>query len=435
MDRRSFLASAALGSAPLFSRSARAQGKPGAGAAPAAPKPVPRSSDMKITAVELWRVTGDPKRYDAYLDEEYPKGGMVRPAPAPGQKPQPPVVPNRIYMKILTDGGVEGFHGPHDQNVVDQVMLVRSVVGMDPLAIDTVWESLVTGDNRYTGTYMFGVSAITNTLWDLKGKFCNLPVYRLLGGSRKVVDCYATTIGMPVNTIDVIAEGAARVKKMGFKGQKWFPTLGPRDGTPGFEFDVQMMKTLREVCGEHYDVMIDGLTRWDLQFGMRWCKAVEQYRPRWLEEPFQTYNQIETLARLRQMMPIPISTGEHNYNRWEFLEMAKAGAIDIMNPDPEWAGGVSELMRICAIASAFGLMVSPHHMKLTTLAHVVASQPPLVCPVVEYRHAMYMGTKYFEKDPIVHNGNSQIVIPDRPGFGVELDESKIVKMEKIWPAA
>jgi L-rhamnonate dehydratase len=79
--------------------------------------------------------------------------------------------------------------------------------------------------------------------------------------------------------------------------------------------------------------------------------------------------------------------------------------------------------------------VSPHHMKLTALAHVVASQPPSVCPLVEYRHAMYMGTKYFEKDPIVHNGSSQIVIPDRPGFGVELDESKIVKMEKIWPVA
>jgi L-rhamnonate dehydratase len=390
------------------------------------------SLNLKITGLELWRVTGDPKRYDAYLDEEYPKAGMVKPVLQPGRVSQPPAVPTRIYLKILTDGGIEGFHGPHDQNVVDEILKARPVVGMDPLAIDTVWDSLVTGDNRYTGTYMFGVSAITNTLWDLKGKLCRLPVYRLLGGSRKVVDCYATTIGMPVTTIDVIAEGAARVKKAGFAAQKWFPTLGPRDGSAGFEFNVTMMRTLRDVCGEYYDVMIDGLTRWDLPYGMRWCKAVEQYRPRWLEEPFQTYNQIETLARLRQMTPIPISTGEHNYNRWEYLELMKAGAIDVLNPDPEWCGGVSELIRICALASAFGLMVSPHHMKLTTLSHVVASQTPAVCPMVEYRHAMYMGTKYFEKNPIVPNGNSQIELPDRPGFGVELDESKIVKMEKIF---
>jgi len=338
-------------------------------------------------------------------------------------------------LKILTDGGLEGFYGPHDQNVVDEVVKIRSVVGMDPFAIDTVWESLVTGDNRYTGTYMFGVSAITNTLWDMKGKFCNLPVYRLLGGSRKVVDCYATTIGMPVNTIDAIAEGAARVKKAGFKAQKWFPTLGPRDGAEDFEFNVTMMKTLREVCGENYDIMIDGLTRWDLPYGMRWCKAVEQYRPRWLEEPFQTYSQIETLARLRQMTTIPIATGEHNYNRWEFYELVKAGAVDILEPDTEWCGGISEVTRICALASAAGLKVSPHHMKLNALAHLVASQPPAVCPVVENRHSMYIGTKYFEKNPIGHNGNSQIELSDRPGFGIELDDSKIVSMKKIFPAA
>ena len=416
MRRRSFFASTtALGAMPLVSPEVEAQ---------------TRSADLKITGVELWRVTGDAKRYNEYLEEEYPKGGMVRPT---GQRL--PSAPNRIYLKILTDGGVEGFLGPHDQNVVEEIMRTRNVIGMDPLAIDSVWERMVTGNNRYTGTYMFGVSAITNTLWDLKGKFCNLPVYKLLGGSRNVVDCYATTIGMPAGTIDDIAEGAARVKNVGFKAQKWFPTLGPLNGSAGFEFNVTMMRTLREVCGEYYDIMIDGLTRWDLSYAMKWCKAVEQYSPRWLEEPFQTYSRVEPLARLRKMTSIPLSTGEHNYNRWEFHELMMTEAIDILNPDPEWCGGISEIIRICAMASAHGLIVSPHHMKLNALAHIVASQPPAVCPVVEYRHPMYMGTKYFEKDPIVHIGNSQVKLPDRPGFGIELDESRIVKTEKIFSEA
>jgi L-rhamnonate dehydratase len=152
-----------------------------------------------------------------------------------------------------------------------------------------------------------------------------------------------------------------------------------------------MMKTLREVCEENYDIMIDGLTRWDLPYGMRWRKAAEQYRPRWL--------------------------------------------VDILEPDTEWCGGISEVMRICALASAAGLQVSPHHMKLHALAHLVASQPPAVCPVVENRHSMHMGTKYFEKNPSGHNGNSQIELSDRPGFGIELDDSKIVGMKKIFPAA
>ena len=108
------------------------------------------------------------------------------------------------------------------------------------MAIDTVWYRLVGTSN--TGSTMFGVSAITNTLWDLKGKFCNLPVYRLLGGSRKVLYCYATTIGMPIDTLDVIAEGAARVKAQGFTAQKWFPTNGPREAGVGFEYNVNMMR-------------------------------------------------------------------------------------------------------------------------------------------------------------------------------------------------
>jgi L-rhamnonate dehydratase len=426
MHRRSFLAMAGgIGAIPVFSQEVYAQARQLQNQA--------KSANLKITAVELWQATGDAKKYNAYLDEEYPKGGMVRMPGGRGE--QAGTIPTRIYLKIVTDGGLEGFYGPHDQNVVDEVVKIRSVVGMDPFAIDTVWESLVTGDNRYTGTYMFGVSAITNTLWDMKGKLCNLPVYKLLGGSRKVVDCYATTIGMPVNTIDAIAQGAERVKKAGFKAQKWFPSLGPRDGNEGFEFNVTMMRTLREVCGENYDIMIDGLTRWELPYGVKWCKAVEQYHPRWLEEPFQTYNQIETLARLRQVTTIPIATGEHNYNRWDFYELVKANAVDILEPDPEWAGGISEIMRICAIASAAGLKVSPHHMKLNALAHLVASQPPAVCPLIENRHSMHMGTKYFEKNPIGHNGKSQIELSDRPGFGIELDEAKIVSMKKIFPSA
>ena len=412
MRRRSFFGSvAALGTMSFLTPEVKAQTS---------------SADLKIIGLELWRITGDPKRYDAYLDEEYPKGGMVRPE---GQRQQ---TPGCIYVKILTDAGIEGFSGPIDQSVANEVMRARNIIGMDPLAIDSIWDGMVTGNNRYTGNYMYGVSAITNTLWDLKGKFCNLPVYRLLGGSRKVLNCYATTIGMPIDTLDEVAEGAARVKAVGFTGQKWFPTLGPRDGAAGCEYNINMMRTLREVVGNEDEIMIDGLTRWDIAFALKWCRAVEKYEPRWLEEPFQTYSQLEPLARLREMTGIPVSTGEHNYNLWEFHELFKAGSIDIANPDPEWCGGITQILKICALAFARGLIVSPHNMQNHPLAHLVASQPEAVCPYFEYRHGRYMGNKYFELDPMEHNGQSQIVLSDRPGFGIELDESRIVNRELIF---
>ncbi|MFC1485846.1 mandelate racemase/muconate lactonizing enzyme family protein [Candidatus Latescibacterota bacterium] len=422
MRRRSFFSSAAaLGAIPLVTPEVEAQTK---------------GINMKITAIELWRVTGDAKQYDEYLEEEYPKTGFIKRAPSPDR---PLTAPSRVYMRITTDAGVEGFHGPHDNRTINEITgthySLNNVIGQDPLAIDTVWESMVTGDNRYTGMYMFRVAAINNALWDLKGRFCGLPVYRLLGGSRKVLYCYATCIGMPMNTLDEIAEGAMRVKKAGFRGQKWFPRLyGPQDGGAGLEFNINIMRTLREVLGNSDDIMIDPLTRWDLSYCMAWCKGVEQYRPRYLEEPVQTYLQTEPLARLRQMTSIPISTGEHNYNRWDMHELFKAGAVDIVNPDPEWLG-VSEVSKICNMASAWGLQVSPHHMTHNPPIQVVASQPESVCPFFEYRAGASMGNTYFERYPFRYIGNSQVELSDRPGFGVELDESKIVSREMIFTTA
>ena len=125
MQRRSFLAKVVgVSAAPLFSQAAYAQAKQLQAQA--------KSADLKITAVELWEVKGDARKYDSYLEDEYPKGGMVKPTPPAGQR-QSLVPPVRIYLKITTNGGLEGFYGPHDQNVLDEVVKIQSVVGMDPL--------------------------------------------------------------------------------------------------------------------------------------------------------------------------------------------------------------------------------------------------------------------------------------------------------------
>jgi L-rhamnonate dehydratase len=411
---RSFFASAAQGAKPLMAPAAEARTK---------------GTKMKITAVELWQLTGDAKQYRQYLEEQYPKLGLVPPTTAPS-------APARVYMKISTDAGFEGLNGPFEQRVINEVLNIsrtngRGVLGMDPLAIDTVWESMVTGDNRYTGMYMFAVGCITNTLWDLKGRVCGLPVYRLLGGSRNVLPCYATGVGATTATLDVIAADAARVKKAGFMGQKWFPSLGPLDGPKGLEFNIELMRTLREVLGKTDEIIIDPLTRWDYNYSAAWCKAAEQYRPRWLEEPVQTYLQTEPLARLRAETSVPISTGEHNYNRWDYHELMKAGAVDVINPDPEWIG-ISEVTKICALASAWGVLVSPHNMTMHPLAHLVASQPPQLVPWFENKLGGGVSNSYFEKNPLVYDGKSQIELSDRPGFGIELDDSKITNMKMIY---
>jgi L-alanine-DL-glutamate epimerase-like enolase superfamily enzyme len=108
----------------------------------------------------------------------------------------------------------------------------------------------------------------------------------------------------------------------------------------------------------------------------------------------------------------------------------KAGAISIVQADPEWCGGVSELVKICHLSSTFGAKVFPHGHNIHAALHVVASQNPEVCPLVEYL-LVYMSNKlHFQKDPLTTT-NGILKLPVKPGFGIELDESKITKQELV----
>jgi len=407
MQRRSFLAAAALGGIPAISAKLRAATK---------------SANLKITGVEIWQATGNPAQMKAY-QESFGHGTIrnLRVLPA-----------SQLYLKILTNEGTQGFYGTFDQTAADAVMgIARNIVGEDPLAIDSVWEKMHGGAHRYSGTYMFGVSTIDNCLWDLKGKLFDLPVYRLLGGSRKVLEVYASCIGQSLEP-DRVRESSAQLKKEGYKSQKWFPTKGPADGQAGYEENVALIRNLRETVGPNYNVMIDALLRWDLPYAIRWCKDVEPHRPRWIEEPVPTAGQAESLARLRQTTFIPIATGEHSYGRWDAEELIEHNAVDVIQIDPEWGGGVSELLKICTLASVHGLMVCPHNQRSTALAHLVASQSTLVCPIMEYQIDIQPNLYYFDRNQLIPK-NSQITLPDLPGMGIELEESRVVSFKKIFP--
>ena len=411
MKRRSFFASAAaLSAMPLVSPEIKA---------------ATRSEGLEITGVEIWRVTGDRERIEAYRTAV--GHGTTRNLRSLQQ--------SHTYIKILTNAGVEGFYGPCEGPAerTIQTHLARRLIGRDPLAIDSIWESMTDGAHRYTGYhYLIGVSYIDNCLWDLRGKFFDVPVYKLLGGSRDVIDVYASAIGQSLEPNE-LRRSAIQLKEEGYTAQKWFPERNRQTwGVREFEEDVAVMRNLREAVGPHYDIMIDVLLSWNLTYAQRWCKEVEQYRPRWLEEPVPTAFQVDACARLREVTFVPIATGEHNYGVRDAKELLDAGAVDVLQIDPEWGGGITELVKICHLAQAYGIIVSPHNQRSTALAHLVASQPTTVCPFMEYQIDIQPNLYYFDKNQLIPK-NSQITLPDLPGLGVELDEDKIVSLEKIWP--
>ncbi len=433
MNRRSFFAgAAALSSPPFISAESEA---------------LTRSSNIKITDVEVWRVEGNEERMKENIARQFiinPLHIYPEHQPKPYKENRNPsketaVFTNQAYfLKILTNQGIEGFYGGFNRInpalIRSQLAVVLGrlrpfLIGMNPLAIDTIWDKMYRRDTHgFAGDYMEGMSVVDNCLWDLKGKYCDMPVYRLLGGSREIIDCYASMLLFSVEP-DLVRKRALEYKEKGYQAQKWFFAYGPSAGQWGVERNVELMKTLRDALGDYYPIMFDCFEGWDLNYSIKMFRALEPYNPEWIEEAVMTEKK-ESLTRLRQMFSIPIATGEHDYGRWAINEYIRLGAIDIIQADPEWCGGISEVIKICHLASVHDLIVSPHNQRVSALAHIIASQPPSTCPIMEYQVNLQPRARYFEKNPLIPVHGS-IVLPDTPGFGIELDESKIEIMEKV----
>ena len=276
---------------------------------------------------------------------------------------------------------------------------------------------------------MMALSAVDNALWDVRGRYFETPVYQLLGGpTREEVRVYGSCLGYTVEK-GKAGPRARQLYDQGFLHQKWFMAYGPGQGNEGLKRCIELVEELRDALGFDGQIMFDAYMAWDMPFALEWAKAVEQYRPYWIEEAFPP-NRLESFVQLSQSTAIPVATGEHFYNRWEVVDFLKAGAIQIVQADPEWCGGVSELVKICHLASSFGAKVFPHGHNIHAALHVVASQSPEVCPLVEYL-INHVGYKlHFQKDPPLTE-NGILPLPRKPGFGIELDTDKIENQEVL----
>jgi L-alanine-DL-glutamate epimerase-like enolase superfamily enzyme len=394
---------------------------------------------MAISDIEIWEVAGprqtEPIAYQGQVAplHIYPEHALG-PYPADPRVPVETVEHRVLYVKVKTDAGLEGLYGLVDREAarVVQHQLRPFLIGQDPLAIAEVWDKMYRS-NRHSraGHYMMGMSAIDNALWDLAGKHFGVPVHRLLGGpTRESVEAYASCLGSSVEP-EAVARRSVELKQQGFRYQKWFFPHGPSHGTKGLLANVELVRNLRRALGDEYEIMFDAFNGWDLDYAKDWAGLSEKYRPRWIEEPFSS-EKLQSFVELRRSTSVPVATGEHFYGRWEVNRFLRADALDVVQADPEWCGGVSELVKICTLASANDLHVVPHGHNIHAALHVVASQSPMTCPLAEYLLHWKPHKTHFEKDPLVPV-NGHIALPTRPGFGIELDESKIDRMERIHP--
>ncbi len=392
---------------------------------------------MKITDVVLTEVTGRLPVEGPAAEERianpldvYPEFGRAGPwaAAEPGET----VEHRDVFLEVHTDVGVRGIFGPVDG---PHAMILRRdmrdfVVGRDPLAIEKIWDLLLRRSRHaHSGYYMMAMSALDCALWDLKGRALGLPVHRLLGGpTQEPVPAYASMLGFSLEPERLTAR-AQQYQALGYRAQKWFFRYGPADGPEGAAKNVEMVRLLREAVGDASALMFDAFHSWDLPYSIDMGRRIAPFRPAWLEEPMPV-DRIGALRTIRERTGVPVATGEHSYTRWQVKQLLEADAVDVVQADPDWCGGVSELVKIAALCSAYDVPVCPHGHSLHAALHVAAALPQPVLPQVEFlvlhqRHKQRFMKGYLEPE------SGCLRPPDTPGLGIEIDPGKVTSQREI----
>jgi L-rhamnonate dehydratase len=425
-SRRSFLRNAGVTAFAAMSPSAftYAMGAPQTDTTPS-------SGPLTIKAVELFELHG------SYQEEAgVNRQAQVNPLDVYDQFRKPPyadkpsgmrtVKTSAIYVRIRTAAGVDGLYGPIEKAaaLILAAELKPFLLGKDALAGEALWDQMYRSNRQSRdGIFMMAISAADNALWDIRGRHYGVPVYRLLGGpTRESVEMYVSCLGFSLEP-EAVRKRALIFKNDGYRYQKWFIGYGPGSGPEGMEKNVELVRILRETVGDDTELMFDAFSGWDQNYALEWAHKVEQFRPRWMEEVTHP-EKIESFAEIHRSTTIPVASGEHFYGRWEVERYLNANALSVVQADPEWCGGTSELLKIGVVASLHDVPVIPHGHSLRAAINIIASQSPMTFPLGEYLFLKMQHYYHFESSPMVPV-RAHIALTTEPGFGIVLDQAKI----------
>ena len=392
---------------------------------------------MRIRDVKLYKVSTTVRYEGVFWEERLLRPIDVYPehdAEKPGEWNVKSVGENlyRIqgtFVEIESDEGLKGVFGPIGAPIGDIEAFIVSrrlkplLVGADPFEREKLWDKmyrlLVHGRKGYA---MMAISAVDCALWDLLGKALNKPVYVLLGGpTRDKIQAYASMLGFSIDPSEAGKRAEEYVEK-GFKSMKWFLRYGPQHGIKGFERNVNLVKAVRDAVGYDVDIMVDAWMSWNVDYSFKMACALDRYEVLWLEEPLMP-DDLAGYMRLKEKMrsaglSIKLAGGEHEYTRWGFKILIDNQVFDILQPDIAWAGGITETLKICSIASASGIQVIPHTAVMAATLNLAFGLPANVIPLAEYlvkwnivNQAVY-GTQY-------HPISGEFDRPKLPGLGLE----------------
>lgn len=330
----------------------------------------------------------------------------------------PPTTPGEVsgefWVRATAENGETGLGHSHWGELAAPVVrfFTQLIEGRDVFAIELLNDLMWRAAQRFgaNGIASLARSAIDLALWDLKGKLLGQPVYRLLGGPvRPRLDCYFTGADLDWGL------------ELGFKAFKIRNSAHHVDGIDGLNRLEDYVAGARETIGADAELMLNPVMSYNVEYALRVFEQLQPYRLRWIEEPLMPHD-IAGLAEIRRAAPhTALATGEDHHGRHIFQDIVRAKAADILQPDLRWAGGLTETLKIYAIAEAAGLATSAHggggmpagqHFSLalpeTEPCEVVVRSPAGI-PLDKAKRIPGMATAT----------DGRIIPSDAPGFGYE----------------
>jgi len=295
------------------------------------------------------------------------------------------------------------------------------LVGEDPLDVERLWQKMYRGliyvGRR--GIALHAISGIDIALWDIKGKALGKPICELIGTPRRDrVRAYASML--MADTPGEVRERVGAVRDQGFTAVKlgWGPLGADVDR------DLQLAQAAVEAGGEGMTVLIDAGLGYGADAGkaIRVARGLEELGVFWLEEPFEP-DEYEAYAELADTVDIRVAAGEQDTTVWGFRELIERGHVDLVQPDVTRCGGITELLRIAALARDHGVETVPHAWKSGIIKaaslHVNAVLPDALFQ--EYCVAETPINTLLTRERLPIDAEGLLTVPSGPGLGVEID--------------
>jgi L-alanine-DL-glutamate epimerase-like enolase superfamily enzyme len=340
-----------------------------------------------------------------------------------------------VVVKVTTAGGLVGWGESHHGRAhtavgkLIETTLKQLVLGMDAADVVGVWKKIydkqLASHGMGAGTCL-AMSGIDMALWDIRGKAAGMPLFKLLGGSRRPVPAYAGGVSLGYQPPAQLIEELKKSLDAGYKAVKLRVGDSPKR-------DLERIRAVRKACGEDLVILTDANIGYSVEDVRQVMPGMDELNVAWLEEPFPAHD-YRSYRLAKGFGRTPLAAGENHYTRFEFNRVIEDGAITILQPDLSKTGGITEALRIAAMASAHKLPIHPHS-SMTGLNHAASIHFLAAIDNGGYFEGDVSKSNKFRDDLVSNPGavdkDGNVWPLEKPGLGLDVNEDFLTKHPPI----